>query len=92
MTGNAPVSKPRRRRKDREAPSVAGDLRHALDHVAIEPTHEEIARRAYQLFEERGGGHGHDQQDWFQAERELRDSVRDAIGQVLVTEGAYAAV
>ncbi len=33
--------------------------------------HEEIARRAYQLFVERGGAHGHDVDDWFQAEREI---------------------
>src|SRR5690349_23801789 len=32
----------------------------------------DIARRAYQLYEERGGGHGHDVDDWLQAERELR--------------------
>jgi hypothetical protein len=33
---------------------------------------EEIARVAYQLFERRGGGHGQDQQDWFEAERIVR--------------------
>jgi len=36
------------------------------------PFHEEIARRAYELFEQRGREHGRDWQDWFQAERELR--------------------
>lgn len=35
------------------------------------PTHEEIARRAYDLFERRGGQHGHDLADWLEAEREL---------------------
>ena len=34
------------------------------------PTHEEIQRRAYALFEERGREHGHDIEDWLQAERE----------------------
>lgn len=33
---------------------------------------EEIRRRAYQLFEERGRQHGHDQQDWLRAETEVR--------------------
>jgi hypothetical protein len=39
------------------------------------PTHSEIAARAYELFCERGGSHGHDLNDWLQAERELQ---RDA--------------
>jgi hypothetical protein len=33
---------------------------------------ERIARRAYERFQERGGEHGHDQEDWYEAERELR--------------------
>jgi len=36
------------------------------------PTHEQIARRAYELYLARGGTHGSEQADWFQAERELR--------------------
>jgi hypothetical protein len=36
------------------------------------PTQEQIARRAYELFAARGGEHGHDVEDWLQAERELR--------------------
>ncbi len=32
---------------------------------------EEIARRAYLLFLERGGEHGHDLADWLRAEAEL---------------------
>ncbi len=36
------------------------------------PTHEQIARRAYSLFLARGGSHGHHDEDWLQAERELR--------------------
>jgi Protein of unknown function (DUF2934) len=31
-----------------------------------------IARRAYELYEQRGGGDGHDWDDWLQAEREFR--------------------
>jgi hypothetical protein len=34
---------------------------------------EDIARRAFELYCERGGQHGHDVEDWLQAERELRD-------------------
>ena len=35
-------------------------------------TEDDIARRAYALYLARGGGHGEDQADWLQAERELR--------------------
>lgn len=33
---------------------------------------EQIARRAYERFEARGREHGRDQEDWFNAEQELR--------------------
>ncbi|MCI0573559.1 MAG: DUF2934 domain-containing protein [Myxococcaceae bacterium] len=36
------------------------------------PTAEQIARRAYELFEARGRQDGNDMEDWLQAERELR--------------------
>lgn len=32
---------------------------------------ERIARRAYQLYKERGGRHGRELDDWLEAEREL---------------------
>jgi hypothetical protein len=35
-------------------------------------TQERIARRAYEIFLARGGQGGSPEQDWFQAERELR--------------------
>jgi hypothetical protein len=34
-------------------------------------SYDAIARRAYERFETRGGEHGHDLEDWFEAEREL---------------------
>ena len=37
-----------------------------------EPTRDEIARRAYFRFLQRGGEPGYDQEDWFEAERELK--------------------
>ena len=41
---------------------------------------EEIRQRAYELFQERGGQHGFDQDDWLRAEAEvrLRRGVRSA--------------
>lgn len=35
------------------------------------PTHEEISRRAYQIYLDRGAQDGHDRDDWLQAEYEL---------------------
>jgi hypothetical protein len=39
------------------------------------PTHAYIAARAYELYCERGCSHGHDVDDWLQAERELQEIV-----------------
>jgi len=38
------------------------------------PDHD-IARNAYELYEKRGREHGHDLDDWLQAERELQDAL-----------------
>ncbi len=35
------------------------------------PTHETISIRAYQLYLERGGEPGHEDEDWLKAEQEL---------------------
>jgi hypothetical protein len=40
------------------------------------PKLEEVARRAYERFLMRGGSHGHDQEDWFAAEREVQGTDR----------------
>ena len=76
----------RRRRRDRELvdhiegiPSTPGDLASPFDAGVHEPTHEEIARRAYERYEQRGGAHAHDWDDWLQAERELRERARDRL-------------
>jgi len=36
------------------------------------PDHDAIAQRAHELFVERGGEHGHHDEDWLRAETELR--------------------
>ncbi len=38
-----------------------------------EPSGVEIARRAYELYVQRGGEHGKDVEDWVKAEKELSD-------------------
>ena len=96
------MSTPRRHRKDQEpltqsigtpatVPSATDDIQNAVG-LAIEPTHEDIARRAYQLYEERGGEHGRDCQDWFRAERELSQFLRHVVETVLAAEGQYVGV
>jgi DUF2934 family protein len=37
-----------------------------------EPTTQQIAQRAYEIYQARGGTEGQDIEDWLQAERELR--------------------
>jgi len=38
------------------------------------PTHEQIAQRAYAIFEQNGRVPGHDKENWLQAEKELSAS------------------
>ncbi len=38
-----------------------------------EPSGEEIARRAHELYLQRGGEHGKDVEDWVRAEKEVSD-------------------
>ena len=40
---------------------------------------EEIRRRAYELFEARGGEDGHELDDWLRAEEEIRGSETNAV-------------
>ena len=52
----------------------AGKARSTLTPAPVRtgPTTEQIARRAYEIYLARGSQHGNPEQDWFQAERELR--------------------
>ena len=40
-------------------------------HVAVKPSHDEIAERAYNLFSASGYIPGHDVEHWFQAEAQI---------------------
>jgi hypothetical protein len=56
-------------RDSRAVPAVSGSARER----GQEPSSQDgIARRAYEIYCERGCEDGHDMEDWFQAERELR--------------------
>ena len=60
-----PKPAPRRR-------ATVRTLREAVGHgELLTPTHNEIAEAAYHRYLNRGGGHGRDADDWYEAEREL---------------------
>ena len=54
----------------KQARSMSTDSRMSVD---------DIARRAYELYEERGCEHGRDFDDWLLAEHELRDSMKSTV-------------
>lgn len=41
-----------------------------------EPTHVQIANRAFEIYVSRGADHGHDVGDWFEAQRQLKTELR----------------
>ncbi len=53
----------------RTTPSASGGMQTPAP-TAL--THQQIAQRAYEIFLARGAQHGRDQDDWYQAETELR--------------------
>lgn len=57
----------RNTRKSKSVPPAAP----AVVVATSSPSHEQIARRAYELYLQRGATHGCDLQDWIAAEREL---------------------
>ena len=61
---------PGRRRNDRERPNRAADKSATV--TGTDPTQDDIARRAYELYEQRGRAPGQAWDDWLLAERELR--------------------
>jgi DUF2934 family protein len=65
--------KPRRARTTAaaEPPATAADVASASVPPA-EPSVDDIRRRAYERYLERGGNHGRHFDDWLEAEKELR--------------------
>ena len=66
-----PSPSPQRTDKRRQ-PAADKSVRAAAPRASRELDSAQIARRAYERFEARGGEHGRDQEDWFNAEQELK--------------------
>jgi len=58
----------------KEAPALAVKQSRAVSRESrCQPSNDEIAFRAYEIFLRRGAAHGSDLDDWLQAERELQE-------------------
>jgi Protein of unknown function (DUF2934) len=64
-----------RRPRTEDERTQADDIRNAPPardwRRVTDVAHDNIARRAYELYEERGGQPGHDMDDWLQAEHDI---------------------
>ena len=60
------------KRKSDDAVSTAADRPSKLPNRSAQVGDTDIARRAYALYLARNRAHGHDVDDWLQAERDLR--------------------
>ena len=67
MTKKNNMTTPRARKSTVSRPRAAA----MMDQAPATPNHDEVAKRAYELFLQRGGGHGQDWDDWLSAERQL---------------------
>ncbi len=56
-------------------PSSDGNQQHDEEFYA------RVARKAYELFDQRGGEHGHDVDDWLEAERLVVEELRQGLRQ-----------
>jgi len=65
-------TKSRTVRNGKPAAAEAADQQGSIAIAASEPSDEDIRRRAYQMYLDRGADHGSDLEDWVRAEQELR--------------------
>jgi hypothetical protein len=77
-------NKPANGSSDLPKPARASKKGNGTPDGAVEPFNspEEVARRAYEIYQRRGGYHGGDLDDWLAAERELRPGPSDVTGPV----------
>lgn len=67
----------KKKKKDAALPEPIGEIAasssapEVAETSTVPPTHAEISARAFHYFLERGHRHGHHEEDWLRAEREL---------------------
>jgi hypothetical protein len=66
-----PTPKAEKATKSRKTSAKKKTAAAAPEPIVIRPTHDEIARRAHQMWIERGRTHGKHEEDWLRAEQEL---------------------
>lgn len=67
----AAAKKPAAKKSTAKKPAAAKKPATRSRAKSAEPNHEEIARRAYEIHQERGGAHGNHEDDWHRAAEEL---------------------
>jgi hypothetical protein len=72
VEGDAPAQPKPRRTRTTAAPAPATAAEQAPMGPTVEPTEEDIRRRAYERYLARGGNHGLHFDDWVEAEKELK--------------------
>jgi hypothetical protein len=70
------MTKPARRKTSKVVTMPTVEWNSQAANRSADVTDRYVARRAFELYCERGCRDGHDLDDWLQAERELRDGVR----------------
>jgi hypothetical protein len=68
----APKAAPERTEDTKTAAPASTSTPPGKAAASAAPTQEQISRRAYEIFQARGGTHGSSDADWHQAERELK--------------------
>ena len=66
------MAKSAKRKRDDAVTTALDRSAKSLPNRSARVTHSDVARRAYDLYFARGCAHGHDVDDWLQAERTLR--------------------
>jgi Protein of unknown function (DUF2934) len=70
------MAKRARRQVDKAVQTTGLESASRTPHASfVAVTNDDIARRAFELYRERGGQDGHAADDWLEAERELRAAV-----------------
>lgn len=68
----APKKKATKKTTKKAATKKAAPAPRTTPKIDLRTYINELNRRAYEIFQQRGSTHGHDWEDWFQAEQEVK--------------------